>query len=184
MWIWNEIKITSPGFCLPTARVIVNNLRDARICEIYRPIPGQAQTFFSEIPSFWPTLSFNSFLPDCAVPTGIPSLNTSSLVLLLHYAIFLPLFVVSLGWHLFRPLLPHYVPLGWHLLSSLVFEQFPYFLGYLKHTLWSLNKREDLGENLFNITTIGQIFPKWSPLQKIRTCLIRSEHVYQNMFNH
>lgn len=50
--------------------------------------------------------------------------------------------------------------LGWLRLSSLVFEEFPYFLGYLKHTLCSLNKREDLGENLFNITTIGQIFPK------------------------
>ena len=95
-----------------------------------------------------------------AVPTGIPSLSIPSLVLLLHFAIFPPLFVVSLGWPLFRLLLPHYVPLGWLLLSFLVFEEFPYFLGYLKHTLCSLNKREDLGENLFNITTIGQIFPK------------------------
>ena len=142
MRIWDEI--TSPGFCLPFARVMVNNLREARICEIYQPIPGQAKTFFSGIPSFWPTLSFSSFLPHCAVPTGIPSLSTHSLVLFLHYAIFLP----------------HYVPLGWLILSSLVFEEFPYFLGYLKHTLCSLNKREDLGENLLNITTIGQIFPK------------------------
>lgn len=163
MWIWDEIA--SPGFCLPFACVMVDNLRDAQICEIYQPIPGQALPFFSGIPSFWPTLSLSSFLPHCAVPTGIPSLSTPSLVLLLHYTIFLPLFVVSLGWPCSGPYcLEHYVPLGWLLLSSLVFEEFPYFLGYLKHTLWSLNKREDLGENLFNITTIGQIFPKWSPL--------------------
>lgn len=162
MRIWDEI--TSPGVCLPFARIMVNNLRDAQICEIYQPIPGQALSFSPGIPSFWPTLRFSSFLPHCAVPTGIPSLSTPSLVLLLHFAIFLPLFLVSLGWPLFRPLQPHYVPLGRLLFSSLVFEEFPYFLGYLKHTLCSLNKREDLGENLFNITTIGQIFPKWSPL--------------------
>ena len=158
MRIWDEI--TSPGFCLPFARIMVNNLRDAQICEIYQPIPGQALSFSPGIPSFWPTLRFSSFLPHCAVPTGIPSLSTPSLVLLLHFAIFLPLFLVSLGWPLFRPLQPHYVPLGRLLFSSLVFEEFPYFLGYLKHTLCSLNKSEDLGENLFNITTIGQIFPK------------------------
>ena len=158
MRIWDEI--TSPGFCLPFARIMVNNLRDAQICEIYQPIPGQALSFSPGIPSFWPTLRFSSFLPHCAVPTGIPSLSTPSLVLLLHFAIFLPLFLVSLGWPLFRPLQPHYVPLGRLLFSSLVFEEFPYFLGYLKHTLCSLYKREDLGENLFNITTIGQIFPK------------------------
>ena len=158
MRIWDEI--TSPGFCLPFARIMVNNLRDAQICEIYQPIPGQALSFFPGIPSFWPTLRFSSFLPHCAVPTGIPSLSTPSLVLLLHFAIFLPLFLVSLGWPLFRPLQPHYVPLGRLLFSSLVFEEFPYFLRYLKHTLCSLYKREDLGENLFNITTIGQIFPK------------------------
>ena len=158
MRIWDEI--TSPGFCLPFARIMVNNLRDAQICEIYQPIPGQALSFSPGIPSFWPTLRFSSFLPHCAVPTGIPSLSTPSLVLLLHFAIFLPLFLVSLGWPLFRPLQPHYVPLGRLLFSSLVFEEFPYFLGYLKHTLCILYKREDLGENLFNITTIGQIFPK------------------------
>ena len=162
MRIWDEI--TSPGFCLPFTCVMVNNLSDARIWEIYQPIPGQAQTFFSGIPSFWPSLSFSSLLPHCAVPTGIPSLSTPSLVFLLHYAIFLPLFVVSLGWPLFRPPTASLCTPGRLLLSSLEFEQSPYFLGYLKHTLCSLNKREDLGENLFNITTIGQIFPKWSPL--------------------
>ena len=117
--------------------------------------------FTSPSPSFWPTLSFSFFLPHCAVPTGIPSLSTPYQVLLLHYAIFLPLFVVSLGGPCSGPYcLEHYVPLGRLLFSSLVFEEFPYFLGYLKHTLCSLYKREDLGENLFNITTIGQIFPK------------------------
>ena len=73
MQIWD--KITSPGFCLPFAHVMLNNLTDARSCETYHPNPSQAQTFFSGIPSFWPTLSFSSFLLHYAVPTGIPSLT-------------------------------------------------------------------------------------------------------------
>ena len=119
--------------------------------------------FTSPSPSFWPTLSFSFFLPHCASCTHWNSLIKYSLssLMLLYYTIFLPLFVVSLGGPCSGPYcLEHYVSLGRLLFSSLVFEEFPYFLGYLKHTLCSLYKREDLGENLFNITTIGQIFPK------------------------
>ena len=122
--------------------------------------------FTSPSPSFWPTLSFSFFLPQlcCTHWNSLIKYSLSSLMLL-YYAIFLPLFVVSLGGPCSGPYcLEHYVPLGRLLFSSLVSEEFPYFLGYLKHTLCILYKREDLGENLFNITTIGQIFPKWSPL--------------------
>lgn len=142
--------ITLNSFC-PFARVMVNNLRDARICEIYQLIPQ----FLAYIElQFFP-------VPLCCTHWNSLIKYSLSSLMLLYYAIFLPLFVVSLGGPCSGPYcLEHYVPLGRLLFSSLVFEEFPYFLGYLKHTLCSLYKREDLGENLFNITTIGQIFPK------------------------
>ena len=168
MRIWDEI--TSPGVCLPFARIMVNNLRDAQICEIYQPIPGQALSFSPGIPSFWPTLRFSSFLPHCAVPTGIPSLSTPSLVLLLHFAIFLPLFLVSLGWPLFRPLQPHYVPLGgsylvpWSLKNSLIFWD-------TLNIPCAVFTRERILEKIFSTSPLLVKFSQSDPPCK------RSEHV-------
>ena len=86
--------ITLNSFC-PFARVMVNNLRDARICEIYQPIP----LFLAYI-----ELQFFPAPLCCTHWNSLIKYSLSSLASALrHFPASLCCF---LGWPLFRPLLP------------------------------------------------------------------------------
>ena len=175
MRIWDEI--TSPGFCLPFARIMVNNLRDAQICEIYQPIPGQALSFSPGIPSFWPTLRFSSFLPHCAVPTGIPSLSTPSLVLPCTLPFSCLSFLFPWGGPCSGPYSLTMYPWGgsylvpWSLKNSLIFWD-------TLNIPCAVLTRERILEKIFSTSPLLVKFSQSDPPCK------RSEHVCQNMFNH